>query len=165
MSATGPGWTPETLKVSSDEKLDALAELFASELRRVEAMIGANQRIIEALKAANDVSMEKFERSVERRFMLVNEFRGALSDLGHQMATRRELEAFQSEYRRAHDELVAAQADLRTQVAVGPPALSSLQSRQDRQLGRDEGIRVTITMLYSLIAAVAAISGVIGHFI
>lgn len=126
--------------------------------------VAALDRLVLAEIARIDESFEAFERSVTERFVAGNEFRASLADMQSQMATRREVEAFQVEYRNAHANLLASVAELRTLVAVGPTELRQLARQEAITAGRQLGV----TSIFNnplLAAALIAAAGVIGHFI
>ncbi len=128
------------------ERVASLDRFVLSEIKRLDEVFG------------------RFEESVANRFVAGNEFRASLSDVQSQMATRRELEAFQTEYRTQHTALLQSVAELRTSVAVGPKEVSELVRQASRDTGRREGFGVSANVLFSvtsifvaLIAAAAAV--------
>jgi hypothetical protein len=62
---------------------------------RIDARIDAEVELRRARREDDLRAIDKFEQSVVRRFDQVNEFRGALDDLGKTMATRNEVEALE----------------------------------------------------------------------
>jgi hypothetical protein len=118
---SGSGWTVDTLKLHHDERIKAI-----------------------------EASQNKFEEAVASRFIQVNEFRGALDDLGKQMATRRELESLANQL-----------SDLRSKIDIGPAALASLQSQSDATAGRREGMQLTAGLLFAGLAALGTVIGII----
>lgn len=94
-----------------------------------------------------------------------NEFRGSLRDQAATQMPRSEAENVFRELRA----LIAAQAkdttDLRSRIDIGPPSLSVLQARSDNQQGRQQGVQSLTTNAYGLLLAIAAIAGLIGHYI
>lgn len=159
-------WTVDSLKVLEDEKIAALERLFGAELKRLEVIILGQDRAVTLLGNANEIAQNKFEATVKDGFVKQNEFRGSLDDLGKTMATRRELEAFMEEYRRAHAEVVNGIGDLRSRLDVGPVGLSTLANQQAIQQGRQQGVQVVTNNLLFAAAAFAGIVGaLVGHFI
>ncbi len=155
------GWTPDTLKVLEDEKVEAVRQFFGAELKRLEAVIAGQERAVTLLGQANQIAQDKFEATVRDGFVKQNEFRGSLDDLGKTMATRREMEAFQEEYRRAHTDLVRAVADLRSRIDIGPAGLDRLQARADISRGRQEGIGASANVIAAVIAVLITTSGLV----
>lgn len=148
------GWTTDTVKVLEDEKITALERLFAAELKRLEAVIAGQERAVTLLGQANQIAQDKFEATVRDGFVKQNEFRGSLDDLGKTMATRRELEA-----------LTALLAELRSRIDVGPAGLAAVQATQQHQSGRQEITQIITGNMFAAAVAVAAIAGLIGHFV
>lgn len=125
------------------ERVAALDRLLAAEINRL------------------DEVMTAFELSVANRFVAGNEFRASLSDVQQQMATRRELEAFQQEYRNAHTDLLQVVADLRTNVAVGPTDLRMLRASEDERQGERRGVDRTANVIARTLVATAALVSVV----
>ncbi len=159
------GWTTDTVKVLEDEKIAALERLFASEIRRLEAIIKAAGEAVSLLGTANQVAQDKFEATVRDGFVKQNEFRGSLDDLGKTMATRRETEVTSIALTGRLDDISKQLGDLRSRVDVGPAQLASLQTRADTQAGKQEGAQLTQANYLAIIVAIAAGAAIIGHFI
>jgi hypothetical protein len=140
------GWTTDTVKVLEDEKIASVERLFASEIRRLEAIIKAAGEAVALLGTANQVAQDKFEATVRDGFVKQNEFRGSLDDLGKTMATRRELEAF-----------AAQLGELRSRIDVGPAALAALQNQSNIQRGRQEGIGVSANVVAFCVTTLVAL--------
>lgn len=150
------GWTSDTLKVLEDEKIEALERYFASELKRVEAVIAGQERAVTLLGTASQIAQDKFEATVRDGFVKQNEFRGSLDDLGKTMATRRELEAALLAISQRIDDLGKQVGDLRSRVDVGPAQLHALQSGADTAIGRQQGIGVGANVIAWLVGALIA---------
>lgn len=129
------------------ERIAALDRLLLSEINRIDEAIGA------------------FTTSVAERFVAGNEFRTSLNDVQQAMATRRELEAFQAEYRNAHSDLLNVVADLRTTLAVGPTELRSLVKQEAQNQGRAQGVQYITAQLFAVIGLVAVVAATAGHFL
>lgn len=129
------------------ERIAALDRLLMTELRRLDDAIAV------------------FVASTAERFVAGNEFRQSLNDVQTQMATRRELEAFQGEYRNAHSDLLQVVADLRTTLAVGPTELRELVNHEARVAGRNQGVQFAVAQLFALVGLVAVVAGTVGHFL
>jgi hypothetical protein len=127
--------------------------------------IAALDRLFSAHVERLDEVIERFEATVSDRFVAGNEFRAALNDVQQAMATRRELEAFQAEYRNAHSDLLNVVADLRTTLAVGPAELRQLVKDDSHNQGRQQGIQYVTAQLLAFIGFVAIVAGAVGHFI
>lgn len=86
-------------------------------------------RSLEAALTAANLAQHKFEVSVSNRFTQVNEFRGALDDLGKLMATRRELEAGLDSSRAERAALIG---ELRQRAERNAEEIAKLRSRLDQ---------------------------------
>ncbi len=159
------GWTPDTLKVLEDEKINALSRYFSAELKRIEAVIAGQERAVTLLGTANQIAQDKFEATVRDGFVKQNEFRGSLDDLGKTMATRRETEVTNLSTVARLDDLAKQLGDLRSRIDVGPAQLANLQSRADTQAGQQQGSQLTQANLLALIVGIAAVAAIAGHFI
>lgn len=139
------GWTTDTLKVLEDEKIAALERQSLLEFRRIDERHDLLLSRIEELLRIREVAQDKFEAGVAHSFVQVNEFRGALDDLGKTMATRRELES-----------MTLVIGDLRSRLDVGPSGLQQLQSRADTSGGRQQGIASSQQLLIAVVLVVLA---------
>lgn len=145
--------------VQIQSALDSAERLETERLSGADALTQALSEKLEVLRMAQTSAQDKFERSVESRFMQVNEFRAALDDLSKQMATRRELESALATTTERDEARSKEIADLRSRLDIGPLGLSSLQSRVDQRQGQVEGSRLTVASFGTIAAlAVALIS-------
>lgn len=135
------GWTVDTLKAHLDEKIMAVQKRVDEQVDRIDE------------RHATEVG------ETAARFRQVNEFRGALDDLGKTMATRRELESATVSGNLRVDELTKAVADLRSRIDIGPSGLQALQAGAAVQQGRQEGVKLTTGTLFAAVAAFATIVG------
>lgn len=119
--------------------LESAEKLEMERLAKAGADINALAKRIEAARESAATAQSKFEKSVEKSFENVNEFREALTDLGKQMATRRELES-----------VAETLGELRSRLDVGPEQLRSLQSGADRNAGRAAGIDSSVALIITL---------------
>lgn len=126
-------------------------------LSRSDAVTQALAEKLEVLRVAQSVAQDKFEVSVESRFSQVNEFRGALDDLGKSMATRRDLEASQAATNERYDGIQSAIGDLRSRLDIGPAGLGSLQSRVDLSAGHNAGAAASRTEGRASLAAAVGV--------
>ena len=122
-------------------------------------------RILDVEVRRIDEAVTKFESSVSDRFVAGNEFRQSLNDVQTQMATRRELEAFQIEYRTAHSDLLRIVADLRTSVAIGPPEIRELIRGEARDDGRRIGLGISWGVLVAVVGLLLSFLGVLAAII
>lgn len=143
-----------------DAKIDGVKELAAAENARLCEMIQGLERLVTANERARDLAQQKFEATVERDSVKQNEFRGALNDLGQQMATRRELETATGAQEHINEELRLRVGELRSRIDVGPPAIPGIQDRLSTDIGRREGGQQLAKAIYAAIGAVAAVIGV-----
>ncbi len=81
--------------MTGEQTPDLSRVYFESEIRRLDAAISAEIELRRARREDDLRAQGKFEDSVTRRFDQVNEFRGALSDLGATMATKKDLTSVQ----------------------------------------------------------------------
>ncbi len=92
----------------------------------------------------------------------MNEFRGALADLGKEMATRRETEAMTVLSQGRYEQVLKELGDLRSRLDVGPPQLDQLEAYHYQQQGRQQGIGLTANAIAVaaglIIAAIAMIA-------
>jgi hypothetical protein len=125
------GWTFETLK----EHLQAL--MAERDQRNQQRFDGQEKAVAAALQAA-EKAVQKAETAAEKRFDSVNEFRGQLTDQAATFMPRLEAE-----------QRIGQQAE----------RLAGLESRMERQGGRQEGVGrfggVLVSIASLLIAAVA----------
>lgn len=89
-----------------------------------------------ALRAADQLAIQKLEVSTDKRFDNVNEFRGALSDLGKDMMLRKEAEA---------------------QFAALTSQVAALSTRLDKREGADTGKLDSRALLFSAVSVIIAI--------
>jgi hypothetical protein len=167
----GNGRADERDVARLDAEIQALRASYEGEIRRLDqvialgekgvnvAMVAAEKAVAAALAAA-DKATEKAEKNTEDSFNKVNEFRGALDDLGRLMATRRELE----DYKEA--QTLVTETMRREIVGLGSrldtaPELRALTSRADLQQGVQNGIQLTYGSLLGLIAAASSIIGAV----
>ncbi len=124
-----------------DAEIHALKASFESEIRRLDQVIalgekGVNVALIAAEKAVNaalaaaDKATEKAEKNTDDSFAKVNEFRGALDDLGRLMATRRELEDFKEAQATAIDTMRTQIVGIGTRLDTGAGAITGRQAGQ-----------------------------------
>jgi hypothetical protein len=164
-----------------DARLEALRASFESEIRRIDQVISlgeksvnvaliAAEKAVNAALAAADKATDKAEKNIEDSFAKVNEFRGALDDLGRLMATRRELEDFKDTYASAHDTVRNDIVALGTRLDTAPE-IRALASRADVGQGERSGAvertnaaRASIALWVALASVgLAAILGVLAY--
>lgn len=143
------------------QSVAALGERLAVEIKRIDqvnnlqkesvgvALVAAEKAVNAALAAA-DKATEKAEMGTRESFAKVNEFRGALEDLGKTMATRRELEALR-------DTVV-----LLTSRLDRSPEIHALTTRADLTQGKSAGIGASMGFAQW---AVLLASGLIGLYV
>ncbi len=79
-----------------DAKLDGLRDRMLVEIARLDSQHQAQVHAVQLVRDADHLALAELKETVRERFNSVNEFRGALADLGGTMATRRDLEALAS---------------------------------------------------------------------
>ena len=154
------GWTPDTLKVLEDEKIEALQRLIDAQIRRLDEALAAQDRAVVLLNTANQIAQDKFEATVERDSVKQNEFRGALDDLSKTMATRRELEQSQTIGLSRYEELVKQIQELRSRLDVGPLGLAQVQTAQAIAQGRQQGVGVSAGFIVAAVTIGIALVGI-----
>lgn len=122
---------------------DRLLDHITNQIAQVKAALDAERR-----------GQDKFEHTVEKQFAQVNEFRGALDDLGKSMATRRELETLSSSVSETLKEIQVQISELRSRLDIGPQGLATLQSRADLLAGRDQGVTTSAKIIVAAITLV-----------
>jgi hypothetical protein len=100
------------------------------------------------------IAQDKFEATVGKEFVKMNEFRKALEDLGKGMATRRELEVSVQSWNSADQERANQIAALQTAVAVGPSGLKELQSGASESKGASTRSKETSTSVLAWMALI-----------
>lgn len=150
----------------------ALRDYIENQIGQIRASLAAQQR-----------AEDKFESTVQRRFDQVNEFRGALDDLGKTMATRRELETAvnslndkveAARIERAQqlndardstnkklDEVAKQVGELRSRIDVGPASLDKLQERVLMTTGQQTGRDDQRKGMYAALAATATVISIV----
>lgn len=161
----------ERLRAYVDGKVETLgAQIVAAEKYGIErankltAMIEANTREARIVQAATQAAVEKAEQAQLRVNESQNEFRGQLSDQAGTLMPRKESEARHEESAHQIDGLRADIAQLRTELAVGPPGLSELSRTTLHREGRDEARQATQTQQLTLLGVLAAIALVVVDF-
>lgn len=160
-----PNWNVQSLKEHLTDKISSNKELSESEDRRLNDAIKAGENAVKLLAEVNKIAQDKFEASVRGEFVKVNEFRGALEDLGKNMATRRELETAIGNITTTTCDLAKQISDLRSRVDVGPTGLQTLQSRIDTTTGVKQGAEENWAKIVGIIAVTGVIIGIIVRFI
>lgn len=99
------------------------------------ALVAAEKAVAAALQAA-DKATDKAERTTADSFSKVNEFRGALDDLGKTMSTRREMEDMKKALELMVDgtrgQLNANLSKIEVAIDANRAAISALSSRLDK---------------------------------
>jgi hypothetical protein len=107
---------------------------------------------------ANKEAIEKALASIDQRFDGVNEFRGALNDLGKTMATKQDVGNLT-------DKVVAADEALEARFEAlyqrNRDDIDKMGRRLDLREGAEQGSRLTKGSLYAVIAAAVAVIGLI----
>lgn len=127
------------------ERIAALEARLEVEMRRLDQAIEVARERTVSLADNREKALDQLRESVTARFLQVNEFRGALADLGATMATRRELDAFKEQYAEAHEAL-------REQVAIAG-------RRIDLNAGKSEGVTATTKIVVTVISTLLLIVG------
>ena len=172
---------------SEIKRIDAV---FAAESRRVDglleaqvtavnAALAAAEKAVAAALAASEKAVNKAETAQGNVNENQNEFRGQLRDQAALFMPRTETENLIRELRdliaanasirsEAVDDLRTGLGDLRSRLDVGPPSLSTLQTRSDESIGARRGavenrtaIFAAIAVLGSIVVAAVAVIGLV----
>ncbi len=117
----------EQLALLLDAKLDGLRDWARAEILRLDNQHEAQVRAVRLVRDADHLALAELKETVKERFTAVNEFRGALSDLGGTMATRRDLEALATlltEIRSRFDQAQAQQLGAKESKTEGRASIS-----------------------------------------
>lgn len=127
-----------------DEKIQRLDEV----LLLYQQQIDRRFEHTESARKSGRRELSRFEKNIQQQLQKMNELRGALSDLGNLMATRRDLEnaivtlkaeresLYQGLTNQLH-EFGRRIGDLEKSVAVGPDELKILRGRSDQSVGAE----------------------------
>jgi chromosome segregation ATPase len=127
-----------------DEQVRRLDEVLLLYQQQVDRRFGHSE---DARKAGRR-ELRRFEKDIGQQLTKMNELRGALSDLGKLMATRRDLESAVSILKAERESLyqgLTAQlnefgrriGELEKNVAVGPAELKTLRGLSDQSVGAE----------------------------
>ena len=148
-------WTVDTLRehletVLSERDLRLQQRFDAQQAALDAAMIAAKEAVATAMTAAKEATA-KAELAADKRFEAVNEFRQTLTDQQQTFIARPEaMAAIERNTERTQDVAKAVQ---------------TLTDRINTQDGRSEGLSSGWAVLATALLVIAAVAGVIGHFI
>lgn len=148
----------EKLAIETHRRLDQRMD--AQETAVAAALAAAEKAVTAALTAA-DKAVSKAEVAQSKVNETQNEFRGTLRDQASQFIPRSETENLIRELRGLIANQASEIAGLRSRIDVGPPSLSTLQSRSDEGIGRREAGASTREMVLGVIAAVGLLAAVV----
>ena len=135
------------------KRLDQLR--MADQLATTTALTAAEKAVAAAL-ASSDKATDKAEIAQKGINASQNEFRATLRDQALTFMPRAETESLVRELRG----LIGAQSEtiseLRSRLDIGPPSLSTLQTRSDENVGRRAGAADTQKLVFALIGAAIA---------
>lgn len=144
-----------------EEQIDALDKLIEARFVTYKVMMESNASQVAIALAASEKAITKAESATDKRFDGVNEFREALTDLGKNMATRRELETAIVEIKGVLESNAAVVAELRSRIDVGPSGLTTLQNQYSAMQGAKKQSLETRDLLFAVLGAVMGIMGFI----
>jgi len=127
----------------------------------VDAALAAAEKAVAAALIAAKEAVNKAEVAQQRTNEGQNEFRAQLKDQAASFLPRAEYFLAQRSLEDKLDGIAKEFALLRSKVDVGPPSLSTLQSRLDANEGRRDGGSDTKTLVFALIGAGGIIMGVV----
>ena len=140
------GWTPDTLKILGETEIGALRDSILREVRRIDQAL-----------AAADRALAKFEATYQLDSAKQNEFRGSLSDLSKEMATRRELESSSAALNARLDDLVNQVGVLRSRLDVGPIGLAQIQNSLAHESGRESANSDATARIFAVVGFIIAL--------
>jgi chromosome segregation ATPase len=139
------GWTLDTLYAHlmsvANTRHEQYRERFESQTKAIDAALAAQRTAVDAALAAAQRATSKAEDAAEKRFSLLNELRGALSDQAARFITREEVDA---------------------SIARTTERVQELTDRINKSEGRGAGLNAGWAYL---VAAVGLASAVVGIFI
>jgi hypothetical protein len=147
------------LRAFTEAEVRRLDQVIALGEKGVNVALIAAEKAVGAALAAADKATEKAEKNTEDSFAKVNEFRGALDDLGKQMATRRELADFKDAYALAHESLRTQLVNLGSRLDTAPE-LRALSARADVGMGERSGAAERAVSTRANVALWVALAGV-----
>lgn len=133
------GWTTDTLRYHLAQRVDYERQLADERDRRYQERWMAQET---ASKYAQQIA---------------NEFRGSLSDLSTQMATKHEMATAMdalNDKLSGHSDLMA---EIRSRLDVGNPAVAALQNQAAQNVGLAQGSQITMAKIYGAIGAMGVI--------
>jgi hypothetical protein len=143
------------------ERIRRLDQRIDSDQTAVAAALAAAEKAVAAALVAAEKAVDKAEIAQAKVNETQNEFRGTLRDQAALFMPRTETENLIRELRG----LIGAQntelSGLRSRVDVGPPSLATLQQTADFGRGRQAAGIDARSLLFSVIAAMVGIAGVI----
>jgi hypothetical protein len=134
-----------------------MAEIRSARYECKEGIKHLEESVAQAEKNSKE-NVEKALASIDRRFDGVNEFRGALNDLGKTMAKKTDVENLA-------DKVVAADEALEVRFESlyqrNRDDIDDLRKRQNIREGQDQGSRLTKGALYAAVGIAVAIIGLL----
>lgn len=147
-------WTTGSLKIYHDEKIELLNQMLVQKISYERQLSDErNSRYKERWTAQEEAAKNLKEYQ--------NEFRGSLSDLSTKMATKDELFTAIKGMSEKIDALDKVNAEFRSRLDIGNPAISALQNQQAISKGMLQGSEITMGKIYAAIGAVGAVLGIV----
>lgn len=143
----------------------SLRDYFMSQIDNLKGSISGVKEITLMIQEQSKLAQDKFEAGVKAEFVKTNEFRGALEDLGKNMALRREVEAAIISLDNKIHEVNKQLSELRSRMDVGPVFHPTLQSQLDVYGGREKYAKDNWNKTIAIIMATAAVVGTLFHFL
>ena len=144
---------------------ESQARLSVERDRRLDEQLTSQKEAVAVALSQAEKAAERAQKAQDKVNTTQNEFRGSLNDYVKDLVTRRENEQVIAEMRGLIAQNQAAVTDLRSRIDVGPPSLSTLQSRSDESLGRRYGALDTRTVVFAVLGAAGAIIGIVATII
>ena len=129
--------------------------------RRFDQQLQAQKEAVAVALTQAEKASERSQTAQDKVNTTQNEFRGSLNDYVKDLVTRRENEQVIAELRGLIAQLASSVTDLRSRIDVGPPSLSTLQSRSDESQGRRSGALDTRTLMFALVGAAGVIAAIV----
>lgn len=133
-------------------------DLRSADQTAVAAALAAQKEAVSIAQVASDKAISKAEVAQSKVNEGQNEFRATLKDQAATLMPRAETELVVRELRGLIAVLSSEINGLRSRVDVGPPTLSTLQTRSDEAAGRSAGTLDARTLTFSIVGVLIAIS-------
>lgn len=133
-------------------------DLRSADQTAVAAALAAQKEAVSIAQVASDKAISKAEVAQSKVNEGQNEFRATLKDQAATLMPRAETELVVRELRGLIAVLSTEINGLRSRVDIGPPTLTTLQTRSDEAAGRNAGNLDARALIFSVVGALIAIA-------